>query len=29
MALELLDSLDGEIPRRYRHELESFVWVIR
>jgi len=28
MALELLDSLDGEIPRHYRHELESFVWVL-
>jgi hypothetical protein len=28
MALELLDSLDGEIPRRYHHELESFVWVL-
>jgi hypothetical protein len=30
MALELLDEkgFNGEIPRRYDHELESFVWVL-
>ncbi|KIM42708.1 hypothetical protein M413DRAFT_122057 [Hebeloma cylindrosporum] len=30
MALQLLDDegFDGKVPRRYRHELESFAWVL-
>lgn len=28
MALDLLQKLNGEISRCYRHEVESFVWVL-
>ncbi|KIM42705.1 hypothetical protein M413DRAFT_122048 [Hebeloma cylindrosporum] len=30
MALQLLDDegFDGKVPRRYRHELESFAWIL-
>ena len=29
MAIDLLDGgLDGRIPRLYRHDMESFVWVL-